>query len=100
MITDIELKKLQKLSRLNFAEEEAEVFLSKLVNVMGMIDKLQDVDCSGVEPLRSVCGMDQRMCDDKLLVENTSDDLFKNIPEKEAAFAKEIKCFVVPKVIE
>lgn len=100
MITDAELKKLQKLSKLNFTDEEAKSFSSKLTSVIGMIDELQNVNCSEVEPLRSVCDMDQRMRADEVMVSDQSEDLFKNIPEKGGEFAKEIKCFVVPKVIE
>lgn len=100
MITDTELQKLQKLAKLNFTEAESKTFLLKLSSVMGMIDELQKVDCFEVKPLRSVCDMDQRMCADEVKISDISDDLFKNIPEKGAEFAKEIKCFVVPKVIE
>jgi aspartyl-tRNA(Asn)/glutamyl-tRNA(Gln) amidotransferase subunit C len=100
MITDSELKKLQKLAKLNFAQSEAEGFLQKLTSVMSMIDELQEIDCSGVEPLRSVCDGYQRMRADKISEEDKSDDLFKNIPDMGSSFAKEIKCFVVPKVIE
>ena len=100
MITDVELQKLQKLAKLNFTKEESEGFSQKLASVMKMIDVLQEVDCSGVEPLRSVCDGDQRMRVDEVSEEDKSEDLFKNIPSTGASFAKEIKCFVVPKVIE
>ena len=100
MITDAELQKLQKLAKLNFTKEESEGFLQKLASVMKMIDALQEVDCSGVEPLRSVCDGDQRMRKDEVSEEDNSENLFKNIPGVGSSFAKEIKCFVVPKVIE
>lgn len=100
MITDLEFKKLQKLSRISFANDELEGFASKLTSVVNMIDELKDVDCENVEPLRSVCDIDQRMRDDKITESDISEELFVNIPEKGSNFAKEIKCFVVPKVIE
>lgn len=110
MITDKELHKLQELAKLNFTEKEFKDFSHKLRNVMDMIDLLQDVDCSSVEPLRSVCNMNQRMVKDEATIHDISNDLFKNIPNsdkseneessKSAEFAKEVKCFVVPKVIE
>ncbi len=100
MITDVELKKLQKLAKLSFTQSESEAFLQKLTSVMDMIDQLQDVDCSGVEPLRSVCDGNQRLRLDEVTADDKSDDLFKNIPDTGSSFAKEIKCFVVPKVIE
>jgi aspartyl-tRNA(Asn)/glutamyl-tRNA(Gln) amidotransferase subunit C len=100
MITTEELKKLQKLAKLDFSDRELESFSRKLKNVVGMIDKLQEVDCDGVEPLRSVCDMHQRMREDKIEVSDLSEDLFKNIPKTGSDIAKEVKCFVVPKVIE
>ncbi len=100
MVTDKELKKLQKLAKLNFTKEETSNFLSKLSNVIDMIDNLQEIDCSDIEPLRSVCNMELRMKADEVNVSDHSDDLFQNVPKQGAEFAKEVKCFVVPKVIE
>ena len=100
MISNEELKKLQRLAKLDFSDSELEDFSHKLASVVGMIDKLQEVDCKGVEPLRSVCDMHQRMREDKIETSDLSEDLFKNVPEKGSEIAKEVKCFVVPKVIE
>jgi aspartyl-tRNA(Asn)/glutamyl-tRNA(Gln) amidotransferase subunit C len=100
MISNKELKKLQKLAKVDFSDSELEDFSHKLASVVGMIDKLQEIDCEGVEPLRSVCDMHQRMREDKIETSDISEDLFKNIPDKGAEIAKEVKCFVVPKVIE
>ena len=72
----------------------------KLKNVVGMIDKLQEIDSQGVEPLRSVCDMHQRFREDKVVNSNISEDLFKNVPGSGSQIAREVKCFVVPKVIE
>lgn len=94
------LKKLQKLSKLDFSESELELFSYKLSSIMGMIDQLHEVDCQGVEPLRSVCDMSQRMREDEVEITDISDDLFKNVPSKGSEISKEVKCFVVPKVIE
>lgn len=100
MIQEKELQKLQKLARLNFTEKELHNFSHKLNSVLDMIDSLKNVDCSSVEPLRSLRDMDQRTREDEVKEPDISHDLFKNIPENGADFAKEIKCFVVPKVIK
>ena len=100
MISNDELKKLQKLSKLDFSDSEIQAFSKKLENVVGMIDKLQEVDCEGIEPLRSVCDMHQRCREDKIEISDIWEDLFKNVPEKGYEIAREVKCFVVPKVIE
>ncbi len=100
MISNDELKKLQRLAKLDFSDSEIEAFSKKLTNVVGMIDKLQEVDCDGVEPLRSVCDVHQRFREDKVEISDISEDLFKNVPERGSEIAREVKCFVVPKVIE
>lgn len=100
MISDIELKKLQKLARLSFSKDEEKIFLSKLEGVINMIDKIHDLSTDGVEPLRSVCEMNQRMRKDEVTVSDISEELFKNVPGENANFARDIKCFIVPKVVE
>ena len=61
MISDIELKKLQRLSRLSFSGEEAKEFSTKLESVLSMINQIHEVECEDIEPLRSVCFMAQRL---------------------------------------
>ncbi len=100
MITQQELIKLQKLSKISFSQEELHVFEKKLNGIVEMIDTLKQIDCHNVEPLRSVCDDQQRMRDDKVTVGNISEQLFANVPTKNANFAKEVKCFVVPKMVE
>ncbi len=100
MISNIEQKKLQKLARLSFTDDEAKALSAKLESVLSMIDLIHEVECHDVEPLRSVCSMTQRMCSDTVTVADLSEDLFKNVPGSQADLAREIKCFVVPKVIE
>lgn len=100
MITQTEFNKLQKLAKLSFPSQEIPLIMDKLNKVMEMIDGIKDVDCNGVEPLRSVCDMDLRMRSDEVTASDISSQLFSNIPSKGSEFAKEIKCFVVPKVVE
>lgn len=100
MISNDELKKLQRLAKLDFSDNGIIDFSKKLKNVVGMIDKLQEIDSEGVDPLRSVCDMHQRFRDDDVKDSNISEELFKNVPNSGSQIAREVKCFVVPKVIE
>jgi len=100
MITTIELKKLQKLARLEFTEAEMNAFTGKLNNIIKMIGAIKEVDCAGIEPLRSVSDAHQRLRTDEVSSGDISDQIFSNIPNKEAEIAREIKCFIVPKVVE
>lgn len=100
MITETDFKKLQKLAKLSFSEEETPLIMDKLNKIILMMDEVSKVDCEGVVPLKSVCDMEQPMRPDTVTSGDISDQLFLNIPAKGAGFAKEIKCFVVPKVVE
>ena len=100
MITEEELKKLQKLAKLSFSTEELDSFTKKLNNVMTMIDSLAEANCENIEPLRSVSDMYQRTREDEVTVGDIADQLFANVPAKNAEFAKEVKCFIVPKMVE
>ena len=100
MITEEELKKLQKLAKLSFSKDELDNFAKKLNSVMAMIDSLVEVNCENIEPLGSVSDMYQRTREDEVNVSNISNQLFANVPAKNAEFAKEVKCFIVPKMVE
>ncbi|RTK92668.1 MAG: Asp-tRNA(Asn)/Glu-tRNA(Gln) amidotransferase subunit GatC [Rickettsiales bacterium] len=100
MISNTEFKKLEKLTKLSFLSEDAASFMIKLDSVLKMIDTLKEVECENIEPLRSVSELNQFMRPDEIINKDISDDLFKNIPSQGADFAQEVKCFVVPKVIE
>jgi len=100
MITIEELKKTAKLAKLNFSDDQMQEVEHKINAVMQMIDSLKEVDCTNVEPLRSVCEMDQRMREDEVTIENISDELFSCVPEKGSELAKQVKCYTVPKVVE
>ncbi|WP_341757159.1 MULTISPECIES: Asp-tRNA(Asn)/Glu-tRNA(Gln) amidotransferase subunit GatC [unclassified Candidatus Tisiphia] len=100
MITNEEVQRIAKLARFDFNQDELNSFAQQLTEIMNMIDILNDVDCSNVQPLTSVCDMNQRMRNDQVLYGDISDELFANLPNDKAELAKEVKCFVVPKVVE
>ena len=99
MIKISEVKKLENLAKLNFSEQEVTDFTQKLNVILDMIYQLQKIDCNNIEPLRSVCEMTQRMNKDEAIEENISQQLFTNVPKQKSEFAKEVKCFIVPKVV-
>lgn len=100
MISREDIRKVSKLAKLAFDEDHLGELATELNSIMTMIDSLSELDTEGVEPLRSVLDNDQRLVEDKVSEKDISGDLFKNIPEGGADLAREIKCFVVPKVVE
>lgn len=100
MITTDKVKKIAKLAKLEFDNNEIANFQRQLSNILNMIDELKEVDCSGIVPLASVCNMTQRMREDKVSDSDISEELFANVTGKNAELAKEVKCFIVPKMVE
>lgn len=100
MITIDAVNKIAKLARLRFDDTQIVNFSTQLTNIMDMINQLSEVDCSNVEPLTSVCNMAQRLRKDEVTEQDISDQLFSNVSGSSAELSKEIKCFIVPKVIE
>jgi aspartyl-tRNA(Asn)/glutamyl-tRNA(Gln) amidotransferase subunit C len=100
MITTSEIRKLQNLVKIKYSPEEEAKFAKQFDGVLEMINKLHTIDCQNVEPLCSVSELNQRVVEDKVLVKDISEDLFRNVPKEGRELAKEVKCFVVPKVME
>ncbi len=100
MITKEEVIKAAKLAKISFTEDKLLAMQCDLNSIVTMIDKsLGEVDCCGVEPLRNVLQFYQRMDEDVVREVNISNEIFSNIPNKDS-LAREIHCFVVPKVVE
>lgn len=100
MISEIEVKHAAKLAKLKFNDDEIQSLKHQLGNIMTMIQEIRQVDCTDVAPLASVCEQVPFMRDDIVTESNLGAALFANAPGKDAAFAQEIKCFIVPKVVE
>ncbi len=73
MITHEEIRKISKLARLSFTDQEITNFTKDIGNIMKMIDQLQEVDCTDVKPLTSVCDEIQRLREDKVETQNILD---------------------------
>ena len=99
-VTNKEVKKIAKLARLSFDESEYEKFSKQLGDMVNMIDQILEVDTDNVEPLTSVNNANLRTRKDEYEKFGDLESLFINAPGKDADIAKEIRCFVVPKVIE
>ncbi|MCC8417424.1 MAG: Asp-tRNA(Asn)/Glu-tRNA(Gln) amidotransferase subunit GatC [Rickettsia endosymbiont of Bryobia graminum] len=100
MITDEEVAKMAKLAKFDFTKEELDIYSKQIINILNMIDSLEEVDCSNVEPLTSVCDMNQRMRNDEVSSGDISDQLFTNLANEKGNIARQVKCYVVPKVVE
>lgn len=100
MITQEDVKKAARLAKLRFSDAEIAKYTAQLGSIMDMIEDLQKVDTNDIKPLTSVHDANLRLREDKVTEGDLGKELFANAPGKNAAFAKEINCFIVPKVVE
>jgi aspartyl-tRNA(Asn)/glutamyl-tRNA(Gln) amidotransferase subunit C len=89
-----EVEKIAHLARLGLNEAEIPQTTATLNNILGLIDAMQAVDTSGVEPLAHPLETTQRLRADEV-TEHNQRDAYQAI-----APAVENGLYLVPKVIE
>lgn len=88
------VKKVAALSRIAITDDAAQRMVPELNNILGWIEQLGEVDCSGVEPMTAVIPNHLRLRDDVVTDGGVRDAVLANAPAAEHGF------FGVPKVIE
>ena len=89
-----ELHKIATLARLQLTGEEEVRFASELETILGYMEKLNQVQTSGVTPFTHAIEAANRFRPDKVTNEPDLDALLRNAPDKDGPF------FKVPKIIE
>lgn len=93
-VNDALIEKLANLSRLEFDEAEKQDIKNDLEKMLGFIDKLNELDTTGVEPLLHMSENVNIFRKDEVQGEIAKEDVFKNAPSHDNEF------FKVPKVIK
>ena len=88
------VKKMAHLARLEFNEKEAESMRSDMERILTWVEKLNELDTDGVEPLLSMSEEVNSMREDIVDAPLPHDKAMKNAPEQKNGH------FKVPKVIE
>lgn len=88
------IKKLEKLAKLDLSETERRDLLQDLNKILGMIDKLAEVDTTGVEPLRYVIQEPSHFREDVATNDNMQAAVLKNAPNSDGEY------FRVPKFVK
>lgn len=86
--------RIAHLARLDVPEDQQERLAGQLSGILQWIEQLNEVDTTGVEPLRSVMPIEHRWREDKVTDGERRDEVLANAPGREDDY------FVVPKVVE
>ena len=89
---DIEM--IAHLARLNLSEPEQLEALNSINSILQLIDQMQSVDTSAVQPLAHAFETSQRLRDDVVTEQDQRDTLLKLAPSADRGL------FLVPKVLE
>jgi len=92
-IDDKTIDHIAKLSRLEFNDAEKAAIKGDLERVLDLVNKLNDLDTEGVEPLIHMTQSVNVLRDDVVKEEITKEEVLLNAPQKDSDY------FKVPKVI-
>lgn len=89
-----DVKRIAHLARIAIDENEAKAALSQLSGIFGLIEQMQSVDTTGVEPMSHAQDVTLRLRED-VVTESDQHRLFQSVaPQVENGL------YLVPKVIE
>lgn len=93
-ITDEVIDHLADLARLSFSEEEKAELKNDLEKMIGFVEKLKEVNTTGIEPLIHITDAENILRDDEVKQTITKQEALLNAPQTDGNF------FIVPKVIK
>ena len=93
-LTLSDVMRIAHLARIEVTDTEARQTLGQLNDIFKLIEQLQSVDTSGIEPMSHPLGGSQRLRADVALSTGDRAEYMKNAP------AQQDGLFLVPKVIE
>lgn len=91
---EIDVKYVAQLARLELSSEEEQRMGEQLAGVLGYIEKLKEVDVSGVEPTAHAFPLVNVMRLDEIRPSLTQEEALRNAP------AQANGLFIVPKIVE
>jgi aspartyl-tRNA(Asn)/glutamyl-tRNA(Gln) amidotransferase subunit C len=91
---DLDVKYVAHLARLALTPEEEQRIGAQLGNILGHIEKLKEVDVSGVEPTAHAFPLVNVTRTDEVRPSISNEDALRNAP------ARANGLFIVPKIVE
>ncbi len=93
-LTDDQIRRIARLARIAIGEEEAAQVRDRLNRVLGLIDQLQAVDTTGIEPMSHALDVVQPLRIDAVTEADQRDRFQSDAPAVQGGL------YLVPKVIE
>ncbi len=93
-ITPSEVEHVARLARLALEKNEIEALTSQMDELLGYVEKLNELDTEGIVPTAHAVPMENAFRADEVRPSIGLENALRNAPQAEEG------CFVVPKVIE
>lgn len=93
-MSKIDLKHVARLARLHLTDEELGFFQTQVPQILSFVEKLNDVDVSGVEPTSHPLKIENVFREDTVKPSLDIEEFLKKSPKSRGRF------FEVPKIIE
>lgn len=82
------IEDIAKLSKLKFDESSSEKMKDDLEKILAFVDKLNEIDTEGVEPLIYMSDEVNVLRADEISEETAQDEALKNAPQKDSDYFK------------
>lgn len=94
MITREDVLKAAELARLALTDKETELYTGQMQRILGYVEKLSELDTTGVEPTAWTAVEEGVMREDRVVASLPREEALENAPVTERG------CFKVPQIIE
>ena len=93
-IDEIQVRRVAKLSRLDLTEGEIKEFTGQLEAILEYVDKMNQLDTEGVEPLAHCLPISNCLREDKAKDSLGAESIMANAPQRDGDF------FKVPRILD
>jgi len=93
-IDQTQVRKVAKLSRLDLTEDEIEEFTGQLSAILEYVEKMNELDTAGVEPLAHCLPVSNVLREDSAKESLGTEKVLANAPQRDDQF------FKVPKILD
>jgi len=93
-LTRAEVQRVALLARLRLTAAEESALTEQLDNILGYMDKLNEIDTADIEPFSHASNGVNAFREDRVTNQPNADALLANAPDRDATF------FKVPKILE
>ena len=93
-IDEAQVRKVAKLSRLDLSDAEVEEFTGQLSAILEYVEKMNELDTEGVEPLAHCLAISNVLREDRVWESLGTEAVLANAPQRDGEF------FKVPKILD